>query len=88
MPKPWLLARKQSVGDSRKKLETLGFTILDERDNLFYEVAPPDLWRVQVDPGGSYIGFYDEENKLRFSQLFRMGLTEHKARILFEPDPD
>lgn len=69
----WLVARAHNrfdaEKDTRKALEELGFTVLDERDDLFYEVRPPEGWSKSTQ--GYWTTVLDTEGKERMTQFFK-----------------
>jgi len=80
----WMLARKlNSVrgeytrGDSRLELETLGFTVLGEADDLFYKVSPPANWKKETE--GYWTTVKDAEGRERMSQFFKGAFYDREA---------
>lgn len=75
----WLLARKQNTSreNSRASLEAIGFTILREADDLFYEVQAPDGWTKET--SGYWTTVKDASGKERISQFFKGAWYDRKA---------
>lgn len=79
----WLLARKMNRMASRDGravkdiLEAMGFTILGEHDDLFYEVHPPKGWTKETQ--GYWTTVRDENGKERISQFFKGAFYDRDA---------
>jgi hypothetical protein len=80
----WLLARKlnsvrgeYSRGDSRKELETLGFDVLGDADDLFYKVQPPKGWNKSTQ--GYWTSVIDVDGKERISQFYKGAFYDRDA---------
>lgn len=78
----WLLARKmnrtakdnQSVKDI---LESMGFTVLGEYDDLFFNVQSPKGWTKKTD--GYWTIVKDEKGKERITQFFKGAFYDRDA---------
>lgn len=77
----WLLARRTNPRneDSRAGLEALGFTIVGEADDLFYEVTPPKGWTKTTDGYWTYV--VDESGVERVSQFFKGAFYDKDAFV-------
>jgi hypothetical protein len=76
----WLVSRSiWREGDSREKLEELGFVILGEYDDLLYEVQPPEGWTRSTSGYHTYI--YDEEGIERAIATYKGAVHDRRANI-------
>ena len=77
----WLIARKTNPGwkDSREALEKLGFKVVRESDDLFYEVEAPAGWTKTTD--GYWTTVRDETGAERFSQFFKGAFYDRDAFV-------
>jgi hypothetical protein len=75
----WLLARKHDrfSSDTRQALEQLGFTIVREANDLFYEVVPPSGWIKETN--GYWTTVRDAEGKERISQFYKGAIYDRDA---------
>lgn len=75
----WLLARKHNmeIGNTKADLEALGFTVLGEADDLFYNVQPPEGWTKET--SGYWTTVKDATGKERISQFFKGALYDRDA---------
>lgn len=82
----WMLARRVNThnfaeSDSRKGLEALGFQVLQEADDLFYQVVPPTGWTKETD--GYWTTVKDETGKDRISQFYKGAFYDRSAFLNF-----
>lgn len=75
----WLLARKNRGQDSRPALEALGFTILGEVDDLFYQVQSPAGWSKTTE--GYWTTVKDAQGNERISQFFKGAWYDRHADL-------
>ena len=54
---------------SRRALEEMGFTILDDKDDLFFKVQPPAGWTKATEGYWTYI--CDADRKERLTQFYK-----------------
>lgn len=77
----WLLARKHNRcfggNDTRQALEELGFIVVREMNDLFYEVIPPAGWTKQTQ--GYWTTIYDAEGIERIFQFFKGAIYDRDA---------
>lgn len=74
----WLLAKEQNMnGDSRQALEALGFTVLGEADDLFYQVQPPQGWDKSTQ--GYWTTVTDDAGNERISQFYKGAWYDRRA---------
>jgi len=74
----WLLARRLNPsGDSKSELETLGFKILGEADDLFYRVQPPQDWKKSTE--GYWTSVTDSDGKERLNQFHKGAFYDRDA---------
>ncbi|HLM83629.1 MAG TPA: hypothetical protein VK254_00235 [Candidatus Bathyarchaeia archaeon] len=79
----WLLARKMNRGASRDGrsvkdiLEEMGFVVLEEYDDLFFSVQPPEGWKKETQ--GYWTTVWDESGKERISQFFKGAFYDRDA---------
>jgi len=80
----WLLAKElrfrgrvYDPGDSRMELELLGFTIIRENEDLFYNVIPPEGWKKYTE--GHWTTIKDTRGRERLSQCYEPTLEDPKA---------
>ena len=75
----WLLARRHSMTQKNTyaDLESLGFTILGEADDLFYKVRPPTGWTKET--SGYWTTVKDATGKERISQFFKGAWYDREA---------
>ncbi len=87
----WLIARelelsyahgKHIIGDSRPKLERLGFAILGEYDDLFYRVKQPEGWSKSTEEFWTTIK--DAEGKKRMEQFYKGAYYDRRASLYIE----
>lgn len=80
----WLLARdckSEGCNDSRERLIELGFKIVSEPDELFYETIPPLGWSKTT--SGFWTTICDETGKERISQFFKGAFYDRRAFLFF-----
>ena len=78
----WQLAKRINPrGDSRAELEALGFKVVSESDELFYEVEAPAGW--QKSTSGFWTTVTDETGKKRISQFFKGAWYDRDAFLNF-----
>ena len=90
----WSLARKlNSVRgeyvrntDSREELESLGFEVLREADDLFYEVQPPQGWDKETQ--GYWTSVVDAQGTERLSQFYKGAFYDREAFINIKMNED
>ena len=79
----WLLARKMNRIASRDRravkdiLEEMGFKVLSEQDDLFFEVQPPEGWTKETQ--GYWTTVKDQDGKERISQFFKGAFYDRDA---------
>ncbi len=79
----WLLARKMNRTDSKDSrsvkdiLEAMGFAVLGEHDDLFFEVQPPEGWTKETE--GYWTTVMDQNGKERISQFFKGAFYDRDA---------
>ena len=74
----WLLARRLNEGkDSRLELETLGFKILGESNDLFYKVQAPLGWNKSTE--GLWTKVIDVDGRERISQFYKGAFYDRDA---------
>ena len=77
----WLLAKKMNgVAEgltAKDILEQMGFKILGEYDNLFFEVSPPEGWTKETLGYWTTVRDYDENE--RIVQFFKGTLYDRRA---------
>lgn len=76
----WLLARTSKSAqkeDSRPELEALGFEILDEHDDLFYKVKPPEGWDKSTQ--GFHTTVVDKQGRTHITQFFKGAFYDRDA---------
>ena len=79
----WLLARKMNRMASRDGravkdiLEKMGFKVLSEHDDLFFEVQPPEGWTKETE--GYWTTVKDKDGKERISQFFKGAFYDRDA---------
>lgn len=85
----WLLAKKVNLvrgkrvhHDSRLELETLGFKILGEYDELFYMVQPPEGWIKTT--YGYWTKIVDDKGNEIISQFHKGAFYDHDAFLNVE----
>lgn len=82
----WYIARKMnhdginySRGDSRSKLEELGFTDIEHGDDLFYSVKAPSGWTKETE--GYWTTVKDEMGQKRMSQFYKGAWYDRDAHV-------
>lgn len=84
----WLLARWSTdismpdCEDTKTALESLGFTIVRQRDFLFYEVVPPHGWTKTTE--GYWTEIYDEQGNNRGLQFHKGATYDRRAHLDLE----
>ena len=81
----WLIARKENAWDSKmsvkERLEEMGFVVLEEHDDLFYSVQPPEGWTKETQ--GYWTTVKDQEGNERISQFFKGAFYDRDAFLNF-----
>lgn len=81
----WLVARKENGWNSKmpvkERLEELGFTVLEEHDDLFYSVQPPEGWTKETQ--GYWTSIKDQDGKECISQFFKGAFYDRDAFLNF-----
>ena len=81
----WLLARKENMRNDqqsvRGKLEAMGFVVLEDHDDLFYSVQPPDGWTKETQ--GYWTTVKDQSGNERISQFFKGAFYDRDAFLNF-----
>jgi len=78
--KEWLIACKvNGGGNSKELLEALGFKIVKQYDDLFFEVTPPLGWTKETQGFWTYIK--DQDGKEVASQFFKGASYDRNAFI-------
>ena len=70
---------------TKARYEQLGITIIGDTDDLFYSVALPDGWRVELDGESSYWSYlYNDKNERVASMFYKAAFYDERAFINFE----
>lgn len=82
----WLIANKEnpmsrSQVSTKEKLEEMGFTVLEDYDDLFYAVQPPTGWTKETQ--GYWTTIQDSAGKQRISQFFKGAFYDRDAFLNF-----
>jgi hypothetical protein len=78
----WLLAKKmnrisQDNRTVKDTLEALGFTVLGETDDLFFQVQPPEGWTKETQ--GYWTTVKDQNGNERITQFFKGAFYDRDA---------
>lgn len=78
--KEWLIAKKLNPrGDSKPELESMGFTNIKEKDDLFFSVTPPENWTKET--SGYWTTIYDSEGTEQITQFYKGAFYDRDAFI-------
>ncbi len=83
----WQLAREVNTHehgadrDSKAGLETLGFQVTGETDDLFYQVIPPTGWTRKTD--GFWTSVKDAQGVERISMFYKGAFYDRRAFLNF-----
>jgi hypothetical protein len=78
--KEWLLAKKNWLKeDSRALLEGKGFTIIGEKDDLFYKVEHPEGWHRETE--GYHMKVINATGTQIFDQFCKLAPWDKQAKI-------
>lgn len=79
----WMIARSMGFpnqgSDTREALEGLGFTNIQEADDLFYQVQAPTGWTKETE--GYWTTVKDETGQKRMSQFYKGAWYDRDAFI-------